>query len=360
VTVLSLDVQLDLGEFSLRVKEEIELGGVTALFGPSGAGKTTLLRAIAGLERGSRARIALDETVWQDHATAHFLAPYRRNLGYVFQDGRLFAHLTVADNLRFARHRARSINAPALEEVTVALGLHALLQRHPASLSAGEQQRVAMGRAVLRGPDLLLMDEPLSALDLRRKAEVIPYIERLSLEFRIPVLYVTHNVEEVARLASNMILMADGRIVARGAVGEVLERVDLWPFMGRLEAGTVLEARVDGGSGGMTSLSLAGETLRIPAIEVAPDTRIRLRVQARDVALATKKPEGLSIRNVLTARILGIDLEESTFAEVLLAVGTQHLRARITREAVEELRLEIGQTVFALIKSVAFDGRLLG
>jgi molybdate transport system ATP-binding protein len=359
MTVLSLDVTVSLGGFTLQVNEELELGSFTALFGPSGAGKTTLLRVIAGLEPGVRGRIALDEAVWQDGAKGEFVPPYRRDLGYVFQDARLFPHLSVERNLRFARQRSANPAPLSLDEVIGALELRNLLQRDPGSLSGGEQQRVAMGRALLRSPSLLLMDEPLSALDVRRKAEVIPYIERLSREFGIPVLYVTHNVEEVARLASDMVLLADGRVAAKGSVAEVLERIELWPITGRLDAGTVLEARVRGSRNGMTSLDIEGEQLRIPALEIAPETLVHLRVQARDVALATARPRGLSIRNVLTARILSIDFEESVFAEVLLAVGAQHLRARVTREAVEELQLAAGLEVFALVKSVAFDGRLL-
>ncbi len=281
----------------------------------------------------------------------------------MFQDGRLFSHLSVGNNLLFSRKRAReqSKSSRLIEtgEVIESLELESLLPRSPDSLSGGEQQRVAMGRALLHSPQLLLLDEPLSALDLRRKAEIIPYIERLAADFRIPVLYVTHNVEEVTRLASTMVLLADGRIAAIGGTAEVLERVELWPLTGRLEAGAVLQAKVGMTANGITSLDVEGETLRIPAIDASPDTTVRLRVQAREVALATQRPQSLSIRNVLTATILKIDVDETVFAELLLDVGGQHLRSRVTREAVEELRLAEGQQVYALIKSVAFEGRLL-
>jgi len=363
VAALSTRLSLSLEDFSLEISGGLELEGITALFGPSGAGKTTLLRILAGLEDRAAGHVSLGEETWQDTGRGIFLRPYERRIGYVFQDGRLFSHLSVEANLLFSRKRARK-RAQALRpietaEVIKSLALQPLLQRKPDSLSGGEQQRVAMGRALLNSPQLLLMDEPLSALDLGRKAEIIPYIERLTEDFQIPVLYVTHNVEEVTRLANTMVLLADGRIAAMGEISEVLERVDLWPVTGRLEAGAVLHAIVGETTNGMTSLDVEGETLRIPALEVVPGTRVRLRVQAREVALATQRPESLSIRNTLTARVLRIDLDETVFAELLLDVGGQHLRSRVTREAVEELRLQEGQKVFALIKSVAFEGRLL-
>jgi len=363
VTTLNVNLDLQLENFSLDVREEVELTGITALFGPSGAGKTTLLRVIAGLETGAQGRISLGEEIWQDTGTGRFVPPHDRRVGYVFQDGRLFPHLSVEGNLLFAHKRARQregdSSAIELASVTKALELEPLLQRNPAALSGGEQQRVAMGRVLLNGPQVILMDEPLSALDLHRKAEIIPYIERLSEEFSIPMLYVTHNVEEVTRLAFNMLLLTDGRVAARGDIAIVLERVDHWPLTGRLEGGVVVQAAVEANRNGMTALNVEGQSLRIPAIDVAPGTLVRLRIQARDVALATHRPENVSIRNILMARLLSIDLDETVFAELLLQIGDQHLRSRVTREAVEDLKLKEGQDVFALIKSVAFDGRSL-
>ncbi len=366
MTKLAIDLNLSLESFRLELTEDLELDGVTAVFGPSGAGKTTLLRVLAGLERRAAGRVSLGGAVWQDTDGGRFVPPHERRLGYVFQDGRLFSHLSVEGNLLFAEDRARRRaaqsgdgNSITASGVIKSLELEGLLERRPDSLSGGEQQRVAMARALLTNPHLLLMDEPLSALDLRRKTEIIPYIERLTDDFQIPVLYVTHNVEEVTRLASRIVLLADGRIVARGGVAEVLERVELWPLTGRLEAGTVLEAAVGETVNGMTSLDVEGEALRVPAIDIAVGAQVRLRVQARDVALATERPQSLSIRNILHARILNIGLDETVFAEVLLEVGKQHLRSRVTREAVEDLGLEEGQQLFALIKSVAFEGRLL-
>lgn len=359
MTELTLNIDLTRDAFALALDSTIELAPITALFGPSGAGKTTLLRIVAGLERSAQGKLSLGESVWQDSATRTFLPPNERRVGYVFQDGRLFRHLSAEGNLRFAARLAGSNARFSFDDVVTALDLAPLLSRKPQALSGGEQQRVAMGRALLRDPELMLMDEPLSAMDARRKGEIIPYIERVAHEFAVPILYVTHTIEEVSRLATKMILLAEGRIAAIGGVGEILERIDLWPHSGPTTVGALLLARIEDNHRDMTTLSLAGQLLRIPEISGEPGNVVRVRVAARDVALATQKPSGLSIRNVLEARILKIDLLEPVYAEILLDVGKQRLRAEITREAAEELRLVEGQTVYALIKSVAIDRTLL-
>jgi molybdate transport system ATP-binding protein len=356
---LSLCVDLSHGPFTLNVDDEFELAPITAVFGPSGAGKTTLLRTIAGLERAARGRVALDGTVWQDSPAKLFCPPHRRRVGYVFQDGRLFPHLNVAGNLTFGYRAARLGHRLAPADVVTAMDLGPLLERRPQSLSGGEQQRVAIGRALLTDPVLMLMDEPLSALDAARKAEIIPYIERVAHDFRVPILYVTHTIEEVSRLARNMLLLADGRVAAYGRTPELLERIDLWPITGRAAAGTLLTARIVGSERGMTALTIAGQILRIPAIDGTAGTAVQLRMAAKDVAIATARPSGLSIRNVLEAQILAIDELPPVYAEVLLDVSGQHLRAEITREAAAELGLSPGQRVYALIKSVAIDRSLL-
>ena len=373
MSTLAIDIRLTRDEFSLRFDAELQLKGITAVFGPSGAGKTTLLRVVAGLEKGAVGRVALGDELWQDTDRRVMVPAHARHLGYVFQDGRLFPHLSVEGNLLFAAERAQRRNrggrAPeadaritsetSMSAVVRALDLKNLLARKPDTLSGGEVQRVAMGRALLTAPRIMLLDEPLSALDLQRKAEIIPYVERLTGDFGVPVLYVTHNVDEVTRLASSMVLLAEGRVAAMGGVADILERVELWPITGRLEAGSVLEAIAGKTRDGMTSLDLQGETLRVPAIGVAAGKPVHLRVQARDVAVACERPERLSIRNVLPAIVVNIEFTESPFVELLLDVNGQHLRSRVTREAVEDLGLRVGQPVFALVKSVAFEGRLL-
>lgn len=359
---LAINIALERPGFALTCDCEIALEGITAVFGPSGSGKTTLLRAIAGLERAARGRIAFDGATWQDGT--RWLPPHRRRIGYVFQDGRLFSHLTVAQNLRFAHRRAaartvtRSIDVAA---TVAALDLGALLDRRPASLSGGEQQRAAIARALLTSPDLMLMDEPLSSLDTPRKREIVPIIEALPTRFGVPVLYVTHNVDEVARLASEVVLLSRGRVAAQGPVADVLERIDLWTFTGEREAGAVLKTKVIEAREGIATLTLGEQTLRVPMRAPSIGAEMRIRINARDVAVATARPQRLSIRNVLRARLLRIDVDPAgVYVELLLDVDGQHLRARITRDALAELELEVGQDIFALIKSVALESTLLG
>ena len=354
---LELDIAVERAGFELIVRQAIALEGITALYGPSAAGKTTLLRVIAGLEQRARGLVVFDGTVWQRGEAR--MPAHARGVGYVFQDARLFDHLTVEGNLRFAeRHggrRAARKSAIELSAVVRELDLSPLLPRRPDSLSAGEQQRVAIGRALLTGPRLLLMDEPLSALDIGRKREIVPVLERLPEVFGVPVLYVTHNVDEVARLASDMLLMKAGRIVASGHVADVLERLDLDDLTGGRDPGAVLHVRVEAGRPGAAALRLTEQLLHVPVARAGVGMPLRIRIHARDVALATERPRGLSIRNVLQARILRIDSDEPVYADVLLEVDGQHLRSRITRDALEDLKLEPGQPVFALIKSVALE-----
>jgi molybdate transport system ATP-binding protein len=361
VTALALDVALDRGEFRLAVRRDLALAGITALFGPSGSGKTTLLRVIAGLEDQARGTVSFDGTPWQGPSV--HVPPHRRGIGYVFQDGRLFPHLTVEGNLRFALRRAARRPSPArridFDTVVGALDLASLLARRPISLSGGEQQRVAIGRALLSSPRLLLMDEPLSSLDLKRKREIVPHIERLPATFGVPVIYVTHSVDEVARLASDMVLLGAGTIVTVGPVAEVLGRLDIASLMGDRDTGAVLTVRVTGEQGGIAALRLTEHVLQVPMSNPQIGTELRIRIHARDVALATERPRGLSIRNVLPARILEIGRDDAIDAEVLLEVDGQRLRSRITRDAVEELALVPDQRVFALIKAVALESTLL-
>jgi molybdate transport system ATP-binding protein len=357
---LEFDIALERGEFQLSASDSRELAGVTALFGPSGSGKTTLLRCLAGLEPDCHGRVSFAGQVWQDDSER--LPTHRRGVSLVFQDTRLFPHLDVAGNLRYAERRATGARGADFDAVVEQLGLTALLDRQTESLSGGEKQRVAIGRSLLARPRLLLMDEPLAALDLARRAELLPYLESLPRTFDVPILYVTHALDEVARLAMQMVALVDGRIQAGGPTAAMLERLDLASLAGPAEAGVLLVGRVAAVDPryALARLEVSGQELSVPVSDVPVGSELRLRVRARDVAIATRRPEDLSIRNVLAARILEIALSgDSPFAEVLLDLGGAHLRARLTRASVDELGLARGQSVFALIKSIAIDGQPL-
>jgi molybdate transport system ATP-binding protein len=356
MSTLSLNVALERPSFALQIDHELALTGITALFGPSGAGKTTLLRIIAGLERDVRGRVTFDGEAWQTDAAR--VPTHRRGIGYVFQDGRLFSHLSVEQNLRFAMSRTMGRRSIDFGAAVDALDLAALLARRTPTLSGGEQQRVAIARALLTSPRLMLMDEPLSSLDLARKREIVPHIERLPELFQVPVLYVTHNVDEVARLANDVVLLVAGRIAAQGTVAEIFERSDLGAFTGGLEAGVVLRSQVTAYENGVATLRIGTQQLRVPMASARVGTIRPLRIHARDVAIATVRPEKLSIRNVLAARILAIETGANLNVELLLNVDGEHLRARITADALEELELSVGQQVFALVKSVALESSL--
>ncbi len=282
----------------------------------------------------------------------------RRRIGYVFQEGRLFPHYSVRGNLMYGRRRARRKHLwGSFDQIVELLGIAALLDRKPASLSGGEQQRVAIGRALLASPRLLLMDEPLASLDASRKEEILPYIERLRDEMKLPIVYVSHSVDEVARLADTLVLLADGKTIASGTVNAVFGRLDLRAHTGSYEASVVLTARVLGHdpASGTTTLDHPAGRMWVPMLDRPPGSNVRLRVRAREVALAVGEPGLLSIRNRLTAVITEIATHPGGAVEVQLDVGGELLVARITHDAARALDIGVGQPVVALIKSAAFD-----
>jgi len=363
MAVLHLAVERRLPSLTLTVTEDLALDGITALFGPSGSGKTTLLRIIAGLDRDATGRVALGDDVWQDDARGAFVPPHKRGVGYVFQDARLFSHLSVAENLRYAERRSRTQRLRIdFDDVVASLDLAPLLDRRPAGLSGGEKQRVAIGRTLLTRPRLLLMDEPLAALDAKRKAAILPYVERLPEAFGVPIIYVTHAIAEATQISARMVLLSGGQVSATGSVTEVMERLDLYPMTGRFEAGAVLTTQVAAHDPSfmLTNLDLAGQRIVIPALDLPLGTEVRLRIRARDVTLATEKPSRISIRNILSGTVAEVAEEADTaYAEVLVDLGGAHIRARLTRHAVADLALAPGRPVFALIKSVAIDRRMI-
>jgi molybdate transport system ATP-binding protein len=359
--VLEVDIEHRLGAFDLNIRFRSGRG-LTALFGRSGAGKTSVVNAIAGLVRPKRGRIVVGEAVLLDTERGICAPTHRRGVGYVFQEGRLFPHLTVRHNLLFGRWfasgRARSAG---LEDVVELLGIGALLDRRPGRLSGGEKQRVAIGRALLGGPRLLLMDEPLASLDARRKDEILPYLERLRDQANVPIIYVSHSVAEVTRLATTIVLISDGRVHAVGPVQEIMGRADLYPLAGRFEAGAVLLVHVARHDlrWGLTELAGCFGELVVPRLEVPVGTVLRIRVRARDVILAVNRPSGISALNVVEGHVERlIPIEEGTL-EVQLRASNQRLLARVTRRSGEALGLAPGRQVFAVIKSVAIDRRSL-
>jgi molybdate transport system ATP-binding protein len=357
--VLEVDIEHRLGAFDLDI--HFRSGrGLTALFGRSGAGKTSVVNAIAGLIRPKRGRIVVDDAVLLDTERGICAPTHRRGVGYVFQEGRLFPHLTVRHNLLFGRWfasgRARSAG---LEDVVELLGIGALLDRRPGRLSGGEKQRVAIGRALLAGPRLLLMDEPLASLDARRKDEILPYLERLRDQTNVPIIYVSHSVAEVTRLATTIVLISDGRVHAVGPVQEVMGRADLYPLAGRFEAGAVLLVRVarHDPEWGLTELAGSFGELVVPRLDVPVGTALRVRVRARDVILALTRPSGISALNVVEGQVEKLIPIEEGALEVQLRASDQRLLARVTRRSGEALGLAPGCQVFAVIKSVAIDQR---
>ncbi len=351
---LRVHLKMQQGSFELDAQFSAPPLGVTALFGSSGSGKTTLLRCIAGLER-AQGWLRVNGEPWQNETT--FMPVHKRPLGYVFQEASLFPHLSVRANLEYGYRRI----APALrrvqpEQVIEWLGLDRIIGRgDPASLSGGERQRVAIGRALLVSPELLLMDEPLSALDTQSKQEILPYLERLHRELQIPVLYVSHAMDEVARLADHLVLLQQGKVIASGALGETLARLDL-PIAHFDDAGAVIEASVARHDEAyhLTQLDFPGGHLWVGKVDQTAGYRVRARVLARDVSIATQAPQGSSINNILNARIEEIRDEGPDKVIVRMQVGESHmLLSRITRRSRDHLGLVAGMYVCAQVKSVA-------
>ena len=351
-------LQLHYPDFSLDVDLDLPGRGVTALYGHSGSGKTTCLRCIAGLERAEQGFVQINDEVWQDSHHKQFVPPHKRALGYVFQEASLFPHLSVLANLEFGWRRIpRSQRRVDIAHATALLGIGHLLDRHPQHLSGGERQRVGIARALLTSPRLLLMDEPLAALDSQRKSEILPYLERLHDELEIPVLYVSHSQDEVARLADHIVLLSAGKALASGPVGETLARLDLPLALGD-DAGVVIDGQVSAYNCDYQLLTLqlpnSQLSVRVAHLPLALGKPLRFKVQARDVSLSLHAGEQSSILNRLPVTVVS-EIAADNAAHVLVrldAAGTP-LLARITRFSRDQLQLHPGQALWAQIKAVA-------
>jgi molybdate transport system ATP-binding protein len=335
---------------------EVPTPGVTVLFGPSGAGKSTIIAAAAGLLHPDECRIVVDGQVLADTATGVWQAPERRRVGLVFQDARLFPHMSVATNLRFGMRRT----APGVvqfDEVVDLLGIGALLSRRPHTLSGGERQRVAIGRALLAQPHLLLMDEPLASLDAARKAEILPYLTRLKTALRLPIVYVTHALDEVTQLGDSLVLLESGQVIGCGTLSEITARADL-PLAQRDDAGALLLCRVaeHDADRELTRIEGGGATLWVPLLDVPLHGECRVRVPAREVILAGRPPDAISLHNIVPGTVRRIASEmarRSVLVEIALSDGA--LLSRVTPDAITRLGLAPGRPVLALIKSTSIE-----
>ena len=341
------------GDFTLDIDLQIPSQGITSLYGPSGCGKTTLLRAIAGLERHTDGFLKVGDTIWQDQHS--FIPPHRRSLGYVFQEASLFEHLSVRGNLEYGVKRiAKGARRISLDNAIELLEIGQLQERKPATLSGGERQRVAIARALAVSPELLLMDEPLAAVDINHKQEIIPYIESLHRELDIPMIHVSHLPEEIARLADHLVLIESGRVVATGDVHDLVTRLDL-SLAHDHDAAAVIEAVVAGHDEKyqLTYLEFAGGRITMARIDLGLGQAVRLRLAARDVSLTLEHQSGTSILNILPATVDAVIAERNALVTVRILAGGVPILARITRKSAEDLSLNPGKAIFAQIKSIA-------
>lgn len=359
MSLIELAINHRLGGFSIDLAFESD-GKLTALFGRSGAGKTTVVNLIGGLLRPQSGRVVIAGDVLLDTQRRIFVPTHRRRIGYVFQEARLFPHLSVRHNLTYGRWFAGDRSgAITFDDVVGLLGLERLVDRRPAGLSGGERQRVAIGRALLANPRLLLLDEPFASLDEERKAAILPYVERLRDEVGVPMIYVSHSISEVARLASTVVLIADGRLRGVGSPGALLGRSDLLPLTGGDAAISMLEAQVESHDTvfGLTTLTTSAGTLTVPQTTASPGHSVRVVIRASDVMLARQHVSGISALNILHGRIAELTEEGSRIVDVGLDCGGQRLLARITRRSAHAMGLAVGQELFAIIKTVALDDR---
>jgi len=340
--------------FTLDVDIKIPGTGITAIFGDSGSGKTSLLRCIAGLESADKGELCVNGDIWQDAQTC--LPTHKRPLGYVFQESSLFPHLTALGNLKYAMKRSGKVTSPDFyEHVIDIMGIAPILSRNPHQLSGGERQRIAIARALLIQPQLLLMDEPLASLDFARKLEILPYLERLHASFNIPILYVSHAMDEVARLADHTVVMAQGKVVAQGSLADVFSRIDL-PIRFHEETGVILQGKVveRDKQWHLTRIAFSGGELWVADGDDELDQSVRVRILARDVSLALSCPDNSSVLNRLRVEVTELnDDDTAAMSLIRLKAGDEYIIARVTRKSVARLAIKTGDLLWAQIKSVA-------
>lgn len=356
--MIDVDIAGKRGDFDYAVSFKSSQN-VTALFGVSGVGKSTVIDAFSGDVKPENGRIEVGDALFFDSISRKYMPVRKRRVGHIFQDARLFPHLSVKRNLTYARWAGwRSRKSASFDDVVTLLGLGDLLKRLPATLSGGEKQRVAIGRALLSDPRILLMDEPLSGLDYQRKSEIMPYLERLAHESGVPIIYVSHDLNEVVRLAGHLVLMKNGRVVSDGLIADVLPRIHGQFDFARHAPSSLLKVHYGGldDTYPMTWLTIGQQKLVVlEKLEPRIDAFI-IRIDASDVALATSAPVNSSFQNILNGRIIGIQHNGGTYSDVSISIDGQALMARVTRKACDELGLDVEKTVFVLVKSVAMDG----
>ena len=360
--MISVDITHQQGAFTLTTNFETDVQGVIAIFGRSGAGKTSIVNILAGLIKPDKGRVEINGKILLDTEQGIHVPPEKRRLAYVFQESRLFPFYSVQRNLTYGMKRTPEAERRVdFDDVVELLGLRPLVDRKPRSLSGGERQRVALGRALLTSPNLLLMDEPLASLDVARKQDILSFIERLRDHFHIPIVYVSHDMDEIIRLADTLILLDEGGVAAMGSVEELTSRLDLRPLTGRYEAGSVIAAEVAAHDEqfDLSELAFAGGIFRLPRIDNPIGAKVRVRIRARDVSLALSRPENVSELNVFKGQIMEIDSKQNTpQIDVRVDIGVA-LWVRITRRAAHDLDLHKGSEVYTLVKSTSIDRQTL-
>jgi len=360
MTRLTIDVRKQRGSFQLHLQASLSDGGVIALFGRSGCGKSTAVNLIAGLLAPDSGRIQFDDTVWFDSEARVNVPAEQRGIGYVFQNARLFPHYSVIGNLRYGLQRSRADVRIPFDQIVALLGLESLLNRQPRQLSGGEQQRVALGRALLSQPRLLLLDEPLASLDQARRDEVLPYLERIRDVLHIPMIYVSHQFEEVIRLASEVVLLEQGHVLAQGALTDVSMQPELRQIIGAEAIGAVVRAEVHSidHSAGLAQLRLGSGHLNVEAQGLTVGQQVRLQLLARDLILALEAPRYLSVRNMLKGIVTEVRIDDAQTALVIVDVGGVLLMARVTSSAARDMQLRKGLVLWVLVKAVTLRGHV--